>query len=101
MLETLEKLRFNVLIIFARLVMNKESSTEYMSCPFHRELLYNKYIFTIPIIFDLCQLYGRDNAKVTKKLIKTIFSLQPMYLDDLQKSVPCLIKVRERFKNLL
>jgi activating signal cointegrator complex subunit 2 len=94
MLETLEKLRCNVLMVFARLVTNKESSTEYMNHPFHGNLLYDNYIFTIPIIFDLCQLYGRDNAKVIKKLIQSVFSLQSMYLDDLQKSVPCLIKVR-------
>ncbi|XP_067213131.1 activating signal cointegrator 1 complex subunit 2 isoform X2 [Linepithema humile] len=103
MLETLEKLRYNVLMVFARLVTNKESLTEYMNRPFHGNLLYDNYLFTIPIIFDLCQLYGRDNAKVTKKLIQSVFSLQPMYLDDLRKSVPCLIKalenVERRFKD--
>jgi len=93
MLESLESLRRNVLIAFARLVTNKESSTEYMSSPFLGNLLYDNYIFTVPIIFDLCQLYGRENAKVIKKIVQNLFDIQSMYNDDLQKSVPCLIKV--------
>lgn len=93
MLETLEKLRYNVLMVFARVVTNKESSTEYMSHQFLGNLLYDNYIFTIPIIFDLCQLYGRENAKVIEKIIYSIFTLQPLYNDDLKKSVTCLIKV--------
>ncbi|XP_072749358.1 activating signal cointegrator 1 complex subunit 2 [Anoplolepis gracilipes] len=95
MLKTLEKLRYNVLMIFARLATNKESSTEYMSRPFLGNLLYDSYIFTIPIIFDLCQLYGRENFKVVEKIIYSIFTLQPMYNDDLKKSVTCLIKAFE------
>ncbi|RLU22676.1 hypothetical protein DMN91_004954 [Ooceraea biroi] len=95
MLKVLEDLCRNVLMVFARLVTNKESSTEYMSLPFFGSLLYDNYIFTIPIIFDLCQLYGRENAKVTKKVVHNIFSAQSMYNDDLKKSVPCLIKALE------
>lgn len=93
MIEALEELRYNVLMVFARLATNKESSTEYMNRPFLGNLLYDNYIFTIPIIFDLCQLYGRENAKVIEKIISSIFTLQPMYNDDLKKSVTCLIKV--------
>lgn len=96
MLEALEKLRHNVLMIFARLVTKKESLTEYMNCPFFGNLLYDNYIFTIPIIFDLCQLYGRENTKVIEQIVHKIFSLQPLYNDDLEKSVPCLIKVMYR-----
>lgn len=93
MLEALDKLRCNVLMVFARLATNKESLAEYMSRPFLGNLLYDNYIFTIPIIFDLCQLYGRENSKVIEKIIYCIFTLQPMYNDDLKKSVTCLIKV--------
>lgn len=93
MLEALEKLHYNVLMVFARLSTNKENSTEFMSRPFLGNLLYDNYIFTIPIIFDLCQLYGRENTKVIEKIIYSVFTLQPMYNDDLEKSVTCLIKV--------
>ncbi|KAL0102701.1 hypothetical protein PUN28_018189 [Cardiocondyla obscurior] len=103
MLEALENLQHIVLTVFARLCTNKESPSEYMSNMFFGNLLYDNYIFTIPIILDLCQLYGRENAKVVEKIIYSVFNLQPMYNDDLQKSVPCLIKalenVERRFEN--
>lgn len=105
MLEALENLRRNILIVFARLCTNKQSPSEYMKCPFLGNLLYDNYIFTIPIIFDLCQLYGRENAKIVEKIVQDVFNVQPMYNDDLQKSVPCLIKalqnVERRFENSL
>lgn len=93
MLEALEKLRYNVLMVFVRLVTNEESLTEYMQHPYIGNLLYNNYIFTVPIIFDLCQLYGRENDKLIEKILHNIFNMQPLYNDDLEKSVPCLIKV--------
>lgn len=93
MFEALETLHRNVLVVFARLCTNKQSPAEYMNHPFLGNLLYDNYIFTIPIIFDLCQLYARENAKVVEKIIHSVFNLQPMYNDDLQKSVPYLIKV--------
>ncbi|XP_011866691.1 PREDICTED: activating signal cointegrator 1 complex subunit 2-like isoform X2 [Vollenhovia emeryi] len=103
MLEALENLRRSVLVVFARLCTNKQSPTEYMNRPFLGNLLYDNYIFTIPIIFDLCQLYGRDNPKVVEKIVDSVFSLQPLYNDDLQKAVPCLIKalqnVERRFED--
>ncbi|XP_011148147.1 activating signal cointegrator 1 complex subunit 2 isoform X2 [Harpegnathos saltator] len=103
MLEALEKLRYNVLMIFIRLVTNKESLTEYIQHPYLGNLLYNNYIFTVPIIFDLCQLYGRENDKLIEKILHNIFSMQPLYNDDLEKSVPCLIKalknVEQKFED--
>ncbi|XP_050591798.1 activating signal cointegrator 1 complex subunit 2 [Bombus affinis] len=97
MLELLETLSHYVLIIFARLVTNKESPEEYMNRPFLGNLLYDKYIFTVPIIFDLCQLYGRENAKIMERILNSLFELEPQYNNDLQRAVPCLI---EAFENV-
>lgn len=52
MRELLESLRRYVLLVFTRLVTNNKSSDVYMSRPFMGNLLYEKYIFTVPIIFD-------------------------------------------------
>ncbi|XP_076184054.1 activating signal cointegrator 1 complex subunit 2 [Ptiloglossa arizonensis] len=95
MLELLETLRRYVLVIFARLITNKESPGEYISRPFLGNLLYENYIFTIPIIFDLCQLYGRENEKIMEKILNCLFILEPRYNNDLQKAVPCLIEALE------
>jgi hypothetical protein len=86
-------IRKNILFIFARLITNKESSSEYISFSEHAYLLYNKYIFTVPTLMDLCQQYGRDNRKVVKKIVNTVFLLQPFYKADLGKAVIFIIQV--------
>lgn len=93
MLKLLETLHRYVLMVFTRLVTNKETEEEYMSRPFLGNLLYQNYIFTVPIILDLCQLYGRENEKVIGKLLNCLFMLEPRYNIDLQAAVPCFIEV--------
>ena len=92
--EKLNKLRRYTLMVFARLVTNKESPSEYMSRSFHGNLLYNNYIFTVPIIFDLCQQYGRENKKTINKILKSLFTIQPLYIEDLKKAVSFLVQVK-------
>lgn len=93
MLELLQTLQRYVLMAFTRFVTNKEDPKEHMSRPFLGNLLYENYIFTVPIIFDLCQLYGRENAKIMKKILNCLFTLEPQYNNDLKKTVPRLIEV--------
>lgn len=95
MLQLLEILSRYVLITFTRLITNKENSKEYMGRPFFGNLLYENYIFTIPIIFDLCQFYGRENPKIMEKILNCLFILEPRYNNDLQKTIPCLIEALE------
>ncbi|XP_035727074.1 activating signal cointegrator 1 complex subunit 2-like [Vespa mandarinia] len=92
MQNIIETLRHHVLLIFTRLVTNKESSTEYMTIQFLGKLLYDNFIFTVPIIYDLCQLYGRENEKTIAKILDSLFTIQPLYNDDVEKSVPYLVK---------
>ncbi|CAK9817080.1 Activating signal cointegrator 1 complex subunit 2 [Anthophora quadrimaculata] len=98
MLKLLDTLSRYVLVVFTRLVTNKESHKEYMSLPFFGNLLYENYIFTVPIIFDLCQLYGRENRKIVEKIFSCLFTLEPRYKDDLQKAVPCIIEALENIE---
>ncbi|XP_017787994.1 PREDICTED: activating signal cointegrator 1 complex subunit 2 [Habropoda laboriosa] len=103
MLKLLDTLSHYVLVVFTRLITNKESPEEFMSQPFFGNLLYENYIFTVPIIFDLCQLYGRENEKIMKKILNCLFTLEPQYNNDLEKAVPCMIEalenVERRFDN--
>lgn len=91
--ENFDKIRKNILFVFARLVTNKESATEYIGLSEHANLLYNKYIFTIPMILDLCQQYGRDNKKIIEKIINSAFTLQPLYKEDLKKASSFIMQV--------
>ncbi|KAK2577513.1 hypothetical protein KPH14_003608 [Odynerus spinipes] len=103
MRSILETLRHYVLLVFARLVTNKESPTEHMTIPFLGRLLYDNFIFTVPIIYDLCQLYGRENEKAVTRILDSLFKIQPLYNDDVERSVPYLVKalsnVETRFQD--
>lgn len=92
--EKFNKVRRNILIVFARLVTNKESQSEFLSLSMHADLLYNKFIFTIPILIDLCQQYGRDNKKIIEKIVNSVFLAQPLYNQDLIKTVSFITKVK-------
>ena len=94
MRELLERLRRGVLIVFTRLVTSKESKIEFISHETHGKLLYDHYLLTVPMMFDLCQLYGRENYRIVERIIHLAIQLQPMYNDDLKETFDFLTKVR-------
>ncbi|XP_077298373.1 activating signal cointegrator 1 complex subunit 2 isoform X2 [Arctopsyche grandis] len=84
-----------VLIVFSRLITNKESADKWMENPYLGKLIYDKYIFTIPIIWDLCLTYGTTNKNHMVKLLDAIFYLQPKYYVDLGIAIAFLKQVFE------
>ena len=46
------------------------------------------------MMFDLCQLYGRENYRIVERIIHLAIQLQPMYNDDLKETFDFLTKVR-------
>lgn len=101
--QCLNKIRQNVLVILARLITNKESPSEYIGSAEHAHLLYNKYIITVPILMDLCQQYGRSNRKIVKKIVDSVFQIQPLYKQDLDKAVTFTVQalknIERRFED--
>jgi activating signal cointegrator complex subunit 2 len=65
-----------------------------MSPEYFGNLIYDNYVFTIPMILDICMFYGRDNRAQVLKIIDTVFQAQSKYLEDLEKSVSFICKVR-------
>lgn len=94
MRELLEKLRRNVLVVYARLVSSKESKEEYMSHDVHGRYLYEQFLLTVPMMLDICQIYGRENGEVVERIISTAIKLQPAYNDDLAMTVAFLTQVQ-------
>jgi hypothetical protein len=43
---------------------NRESATDFMDARYFADVVYDKWIFDVPKIFDICTLYGSYNAKV-------------------------------------
>lgn len=48
------------------------------------DILYDKYLITVPMIFDLIAIYGHENANILRRLIETILKIQPKYRNDLK-----------------
>jgi activating signal cointegrator complex subunit 2 len=68
--------------------------TEFISPEYFGKLIYDNYVFTIPMILDICMLYGRENRAQVLQIIDTLFQVQPKYQEDLEKSVHFICKVR-------
>ncbi|XP_028167378.1 activating signal cointegrator 1 complex subunit 2 [Ostrinia furnacalis] len=96
--KTYAEARRLVLVVFSRLATNKESKSQWMSKEFMAETLYNNFIFTIPIVWDLCLVYGADNPRHVARLLGCVFSLQPKYEGDTAAAVAF---VKEAFKYII
>ncbi|CAG9564867.1 unnamed protein product [Danaus chrysippus] len=93
-----EDIRRLVLIVFSRLVTNKESKNQWMTKEYLGDIIYNNFIFTIPVLWDLCLTYGVDNARHISKMVETVFTLQPTYNTD---TLLALTFVQESFKYII
>jgi hypothetical protein len=96
---------------------NRESEADFMDARYFADLVYDKWIFDVPKIFDICTLYGSYNAKVpfsfflslfsfsfsnfrfrsalqeVNRLVSSLLNLQPKYKDDLKQAVPIISRV--------
>ncbi|XP_062538789.1 activating signal cointegrator 1 complex subunit 2 [Armigeres subalbatus] len=70
--------------VVCRMITQKESDRCWIGREVLGELLYKHYLVSIPLIFDLLPIYGRDNKAVLGLMLQTIFKLQPKYLQDLR-----------------
>ncbi|CAH0720515.1 unnamed protein product, partial [Brenthis ino] len=93
-----EEIRRLILVVFSRLVTNKESKSQWMTKEFMADLIYNNFIFTIPVLWDLCLTYGADNTRHMSKLMETVFTIQPKYQND---AIQALVFVQEAFKFII
>lgn len=66
--------------------------SQWMTKEFMADLIYNNFIFTIPVLWDLCLTYGADNSRHMSKLMETVFTIQPKYQSD---AIQALVFVQE------
>lgn len=50
-------------------------------------LLYEKCLISIPMVFDLLNCYGQSNQNTLRHLVNTLFSIEPRYKSDLADSL--------------
>ncbi|XP_055298507.1 activating signal cointegrator 1 complex subunit 2 isoform X2 [Sitodiplosis mosellana] len=77
----------NTLIVLCRMITNKESETEWMTKEQLADILYDKYLITVPMIFDLLVVYGTENTQIVRRLLETVLKIQPKYRNDLKEGL--------------
>ncbi|XP_071444553.1 activating signal cointegrator 1 complex subunit 2 [Hetaerina americana] len=92
--EAQDKIHALVLAVYTRLTnydKSKEATPVLTSSEFGN-LIYDKFIFDIPTIYDICLIYGGGNHSEVSKIVSTVFTIQPLYLNDLDEAVICATK---------
>lgn len=56
-------------------------------------LLCNNNIINIPMLFDICSVYGQSYKKELELIFKELFSCQKLYNDNLKNFIQITIKV--------
>lgn len=56
-------------------------------------MIYDKYIFDVPRLLDICSLYAVNNKDLLTKMIGNIFKQQPAYHHDLQQAIQSIQEV--------
>ena len=90
--ECLLRLFFLVCI---RMATHKESKDHHISPHMFGEIIYENFIFDIPMLMDFCALYGSSNETIVKKMVSNIFTQQPKYNNDLSSVVQTMPKIFE------
>lgn len=90
-----------VFCVICRATTQIESEDAWIGKAKFSDLLYNNTIISLPILFDICVVFGNHNKDEVNHIISNIFSIQPLYKDDLDSSVQhlknVLSTIEERF----
>lgn len=76
-----------------------------MSSYYMWNLVCDKHIIDIPMLFDICSIYGQTKKKELEKIFIELFSSHPLYTEYLKNSIKITINVCNKmtilFYNLL
>ncbi|XP_046389631.1 activating signal cointegrator 1 complex subunit 2 [Ischnura elegans] len=92
--EAQDRVHALVLCVYIRLASFNEvkESKRLLTASEFGSLIYDKFIFDIPTICDICLIYGSENHLEVSHIVNTVFGQQPMYLNDLNEAVICATK---------
>lgn len=85
--EAYHKTAEQVFQAFIRLSVFDSKFYHYFPVQRQADLVFEKHIFTLPVILDLCHLFGRENHQAITDLVESLFSRQPRYLNDILQVV--------------
>ncbi|KAG5683773.1 hypothetical protein PVAND_013037 [Polypedilum vanderplanki] len=87
LIELYEKICKNAITIVCRLILNRESEEEFMTKEKHAEILYQNYLISVPMIFDMIALYGYSNKNLIQKIINEVVKIEPKYQNDIKAGI--------------
>jgi len=64
-----------------------------MSPHYMWSLLYNNNIISIPMLYDICSIYGQSYKKELEIIFNELFNCQKLYKENLIHSIQFTIKV--------
>lgn len=82
-----------VFTTFLRLATLEESEDWYISAEHFGSLLYENFLFDIPILMDLCILFSPTSHTLLGEMVTNIFTYQPKFHHDLEMAVNGLSQV--------
>lgn len=76
-----------VLKVIYRLATDRESDVDWIRADHHAKLVYDNFLLTVPMVFDLLITYGRSNSAVLANLVERIFASNSHLQDDLKEAL--------------
>lgn len=83
-LKLYSQLMKDIVALICRLITAKENENDWISNEFLGDLLYSKYIVSIPMVVDLIVTLGIQNHVVLNKILTKILKIQPKFMNDLK-----------------
>jgi len=87
--------------IIVRMSLMQEKSGRNLSKEYFANAIYDKQLFTIPKIFDICVLFAPHSKNTVVQLVQSLFDVQPKYHKDLLDNVNLIIKAFKDLNNAL
>lgn len=85
--KSYQTLEYLVFLFINRLVIIEEFNENCLSKDNYAKIIYENYIFSIPLLFDICVHYGEKYNNEVSNIINTIFAVQPLYIHDLNEAI--------------
>ncbi|KAL4136098.1 hypothetical protein QTP88_007665 [Uroleucon formosanum] len=88
--------------LFKRLTKSSENKENCMSNHYMWSLLYHNNIISIPMLFDICSIYGETRKKELEIIFEELFTCQQLYKENLnnfiQISIKCLNQLQDKIE---
>ncbi|GAM22899.1 hypothetical protein SAMD00019534_060740 [Acytostelium subglobosum LB1] len=75
-----------VMAVLTKLSMQQEKNGQYIGREYYAKSIYNRGLFDVPKMIDICALYGSRCKEQISTMVQGLFDIQPHYYDDLSKT---------------